>query len=92
MSYETNGKARFLVRLQLHEPTSASMDALMQLRKEGKAAEAAAIAKAALAEADASAALQSHGAATEADRDDEDADSVYEDASHRKPVNSQDSL
>lgn len=90
MSYEQNGKVRLMVRLQLHDPTSASIDALMQLRKEGKAAEVAAIARATLT--DASAALQPRSPATEADRDDEDTNSMHGAASRHKPVGSQDSL
>jgi hypothetical protein len=49
LSYMQGSKTRYLVRLQLHEPASFSMPALLQL-KEGKAAATAAAARAALAE------------------------------------------
>jgi hypothetical protein len=49
LSYSQGSKTRYLVRLQLHEPASASLRALLQL-KEGKAAAAAAAAHAALAD------------------------------------------
>jgi hypothetical protein len=41
LSYSQGSKTRYLVRLQLHEPASSSMPALLQL-KEGKAAAEAA--------------------------------------------------
>jgi hypothetical protein len=50
LSYSQGSKTRYLVRLQLHEPASSSLPALLQL-KEGKAA-AEAAARAALAEAE----------------------------------------
>jgi hypothetical protein len=43
LSYSQGSKTRYLVRLQLHEPASASLPALLQL-KEGKTATAAAAA------------------------------------------------
>jgi hypothetical protein len=49
LSYMQGSKTRYLVKLQLHEPASSSMPALLQL-KEGKAAAAAAAARAALVE------------------------------------------
>jgi hypothetical protein len=51
LSYSQGSKTRYLVRLQLHEPASSSLPALLQL-KEGKAAAEAAAARAALAEAE----------------------------------------
>lgn len=51
MSYEANGKIRYMVRIQLRDASSASIDALLQLRKEGGCAETAA-AQAALLEND----------------------------------------
>ena len=58
MSYEANGKMRYMVRVQLHNAQSCSIDALLQLRKDGQAADALAAARAALAEEEASAAGQ----------------------------------
>jgi hypothetical protein len=49
LSYSQGSKTRYLVRLQLHEPTSCSLPALLQL-KEGKAAAESAAAKTALAD------------------------------------------
>jgi hypothetical protein len=50
LTYSQGSKTRYLVRLQLHEPASASLPALLQL-KEGKPAAAAAAVKAALEDA-----------------------------------------
>jgi hypothetical protein len=44
LSYSQGSKTRYLVRLQLHEPASCSLPALLQL-KEGTAAAAAATAQ-----------------------------------------------
>eukprot|EP00878_Enallax_costatus_P025839 GHUV01027676.1.p1 GENE.GHUV01027676.1~~GHUV01027676.1.p1 ORF type:complete len:1421 (+),score=378.88 GHUV01027676.1:621-4883(+) len=58
MSYEANGKMRYMVRVQLKDGQSSSIDALLQLRKDGQAAEALAAARTALAEDEASVADQ----------------------------------
>lgn len=51
MSYIRGGKKRMLVRLQLQDPSSAAMTALMQLKESKAAAEAATAARLAQAEA-----------------------------------------
>jgi hypothetical protein len=50
LSYSHGSKTRYLVRLQLHEPASCSLPALLQL-KEGKAAAAAVAVRAVLTDA-----------------------------------------
>lgn len=51
LSYAQAGKTRMFVRLQMQEPNSASMSALVQLRESTEPADAATGAKLALADA-----------------------------------------
>jgi hypothetical protein len=82
LSYSQGSKTRYLVRLQLHEPASASLPALLQLKDGKPAATAAPAARAAHTEAMSdqaerkphAAAASSHGSSESgAGREDHDA-------------------